>query len=212
MPKDLIIVGAGSMGREVLQWIKDINKIEKRWNILGFINDDRAALDDYACGHSIIGTIEEWQPKKGQEFVCAIADPFGKEKVANKLKKRGAVFVSIIHPTAIISDHAELGEGLIVYPFSGVSVNTIIGDFVSILGTVGISHDVEIDDYCTITGYCELAGKVKLGKKVFLGSSVTVIPEKKIGTGAYVAAGSVVMTNIKAGYRVMGYPAKKMDF
>lgn len=212
MQKDLIIAGAGSMGREVLQWIKDINKIEKRWNILGFINDDRTALDNYACSHSIIGTIKEWQPEKGQEYVCAIADPFGKKKVTDMLKKRGAVFASVIHPAALIAEYVEVGEGLIMYPFSGITPNVKIGDFVSILGFTGVGHDVEIGDYCTISGYCELAGRVKLGKKVFLGGRTTVIPGRKIGAEAYVAAGSVVMTNIRAGYRVMGYPAKKMNF
>ena len=37
--KDLIIVGAGCMGREVLQWVKDINAVKPTWNILGFIDD-----------------------------------------------------------------------------------------------------------------------------------------------------------------------------
>ena len=210
MVKDLIIVGAGGCGREVLHCVKAINKVEQKWNILGFINDDRAALDGYACDHKIIGTIEEWEPKSCQEFICAIADPFGKEIVTKKLKERGAIFASMIHPTVSIADFSEIGEGVVVYPFSAISVNTKIGDFVTILGVVGVGHDVQIDDYCTVSGQCELAGKVKLGKKVFLGSHVTVIPERKIGEAAYVAAGSVVMTNIRPGYRVMGYPAKKI--
>jgi acetyltransferase-like isoleucine patch superfamily enzyme len=39
-----------------------------------------------------------------------------------------------------------------------------------------------------------------------------VAPHKKIGDGAYIGIGSVVISNIKAGTRVFGNPAKKMDF
>jgi FlaA1/EpsC-like NDP-sugar epimerase len=38
--KNLLIIGAGGFGREVLQYIFDINKIEKQFNILGFVDED----------------------------------------------------------------------------------------------------------------------------------------------------------------------------
>lgn len=211
MKKDLIIVGAGGCGREVLQCVKDVNKAESRWNILGFINDIEDALDNYECDYSIIGTIEEWIPKDNQEFVCAIADPFGKESVVKKLKKRGAVFTSVIHPTAYVSEYVEMGEGVIVYPYANISVNCKVGNFITLL-RAALGHDVEVDDYCTISSYCILGGSVKLEKRVFLGSHVVIIPHKKIGTEAVVGAGSVVMTNVRPGYHVIGNPAKKMDF
>ena len=211
MPKDLIIAGAGGCGREVLQWVKDINKIEHRWNILGFINDIEDALDAYECDYSIIGKIEDWQPQDGQEFICAIGDPSGKELVIKRLKERGAVLTSVIHPTAYISEFTEMGEGLIMYPGSGINVNTKVGNFVTILSG-GLGHDVEIGDYCTISSYCDIAGGAKLGKKVFLGSHVTVVPHKTIGDEVFAAAGSVIISNIKSGYHVMGNPAKRMEF
>ena len=37
---DIIIVGAGGCGREVANWIDDINKIDAAWNILGFLDDN----------------------------------------------------------------------------------------------------------------------------------------------------------------------------
>ncbi|MEC1781329.1 PglD-related sugar-binding protein [Schinkia azotoformans] len=44
--KDLIIVGAGGHGREVLEWILDINEVKPTWNVLGFIDDDEKKLDE----------------------------------------------------------------------------------------------------------------------------------------------------------------------
>lgn len=44
--KNLIIIGAGGCGRELLQWAKDINEIDKRWNIKGFLEYDLRSLEN----------------------------------------------------------------------------------------------------------------------------------------------------------------------
>lgn len=208
--KDLIIVGAGGFGRELLQWVKDINKIENRWNILGFIDDTEDPLKDKACDYKVIGTIVDWEPKENQEFALAIADPNGKVIVANQLKEKGAKFATVIHPTASINEFAEMGEGLVVYPRATIGPNTQIGDFVTIL-SCGVGHDASIGSYSTICAFCDITGYVQIGEKVFVASSVSIIPKRKIGDGAYIGAGSVVIGNVRAGVHVFGNPAKKMD-
>ncbi|MBU3104469.1 hypothetical protein [Clostridium gasigenes] len=37
---DLIIIGAGGIGRETAYIIEEINEINKTWNILGFVDDN----------------------------------------------------------------------------------------------------------------------------------------------------------------------------
>lgn len=66
--KDLIIVGAGGFGRELLQWCKEINAVEPKWNIKGFIDDNQAALDGYECDCGVIGTISDWAPDENEEY------------------------------------------------------------------------------------------------------------------------------------------------
>ena len=73
--KQLIIVGAGGFGRELLQWCKDVQSVKKEWDIAGFIDDNTKALDGYKCDHKIIGTISEWIPEEDKVFAIAIADP-----------------------------------------------------------------------------------------------------------------------------------------
>lgn len=210
--KDLIIVGAGGFGRELLQWVKDINRIEKKWNILGFIDDNLEALQGYACDYTVIGTIRDWKPQANQEFAMAIANPDIKEKVSQLIKAKGGVFTSVVHPTATIGEFNELGEGVVMYPNSRITVNVRIGDFVTILGNTSIGHDADIMNYCTLSGSCNITRGVVLHEKVFLSCNVSVVPERKIGASVYVCAGSTVMTNIRSGNKVMGCPAKKVTF
>ena len=210
MLKKLVIVGAGGMGREVLQWVKDINTHEPQWKILGFIDDNPDALDGKECDYGIIGSISDWKAKNDEYLVLAVAAPKAKEQIVAKLKVKGANFATIIHPRARIGSFNHIGEGTVIYPDAAISVNCKIGDFVTLLGSV-VGHDAEIGDYCSIMGTCNINGGVKLGKRVFFGCQTVTVPGRKIGDDAYVCAGSVVMTNVRAGAKVMGFPAKKID-
>lgn len=209
--KDIIIVGAGGFGRELLQWIKDVNRASPTWNIKGFIDDNLNALDGIRCDYAVIGKISEWTPSENELFAMAIANPKVKETLTGQLKDRGAVFTPVIHPTAIVSDLADVGEGLIAYPGAGINPNTVIGDFVTLLrSTVG--HDAHVGSFCTISSYCDITAGVELEKYVFLGSHATLIPHIRVGEGAYISAGSVVIKNVKPGMKMFGNPAKELMF
>jgi sugar O-acyltransferase (sialic acid O-acetyltransferase NeuD family) len=207
---NLIIIGASGFGREVLQIVKDINKIKQTWNVLGFLDDNPNALDGYECDYKVIGAINEWQPKEDEYFVMAIANPKIKENVTTKFEEKGAKFVSIIHPTAIIGSFNQIGRGVVIYPYAKITVNATIGNFVSLLGS-NIGHDACVGDYSTISGMCAINGHAVVGKRVFIGGHAVIAPSKKVGDDAYVGSGSVVVTNVKAGYKVFGNPAKKME-
>jgi sugar O-acyltransferase (sialic acid O-acetyltransferase NeuD family) len=209
--KEIIIVGAGGFGRELLQWIKDINKIEHRWIIKGFIDDNLEALKNYECDYNVLGKIYKWEIGENEVFACAIANPRIKEKVVKILKRKGAKFDSVIHPKAITGGFNKIGEGIVIYPSARLTVNINIGSFVTIL-SAGIGHDVQIGDFSTISSQCNVNGKVKLGKKVFMGSNSTVVPDRTIGDNVYIGAGSIVIRNIKSNtnnsIKVFGNPAK----
>lgn len=209
--KDLIIVGASGFGRELVQWIEDINHVEPEWNILGFIDDNPNALAGCHCDYKILGGIKGWRPKENEYFACALAFPSVKKMIVKDLKAKGAKFATLIHPTALVNKYAEIGEGVIVTPRSNINADTRIGNFVSILGS-GIGHDSTVGDWSTLSGRCSINGHVQVGSMVYVASGVSVAPSKKIGDGAHVGIGSVVISNIKAGNHVFGNPAKKMDF
>jgi sugar O-acyltransferase (sialic acid O-acetyltransferase NeuD family) len=210
MNNNLIIVGAAGFGREVLQWVKHCNKIEHKWNIKGFIDDNLNALDGFECDYGIIGTIKSYEVQENDYFAIAIAIPSIKKIIVQNLKQRQAKFATIIHPTAIIGQFCTLGEGLIVTPNAKISPNVTIGNFVTLLGS-GIGHDAQIQDFCTITGNCSINGHVFLDEGVFVGSNSCIAPGKKVGSWALIGMGSMVISNVKSGTKVMGNPAKKID-
>ena len=205
--KDLIIVGAGCFGRVILQSVKDINRIEKKWNIKGFIDDDLNALESIESDYGIIGTIKDWEVDNNEVFACGISSPKTKEAVTEFLKSKGATFETIVSANTIMSDFVTIGEGSFVN--GDIGPNVILGDFTTILGSM-IGQDSIIGDFSTTTGYANVAG-AKLGKRVFVASHCVIINDLTIGDDAYIGVGSIVIRNVKAETKVFGYPARKID-
>lgn len=209
--KDLIIVCAGNFGRELLEVIKHINRIEPKWNIKGFINDDTTALDGHRCknDYPILGTVKDWQPSENEVFALGIASPAGKRKVVSIMKEKGAFFETIISPRAFVADYVEFGEGVIVTAGS-IQNEARIGDFVTIAGSVA-GVGCSIDEFTTTTSMCNLTN-AQIGKNVFIGSHSVILENNTIGDDAFICAGSIVFNNIGAEKKVWGIPAKRCPF
>ncbi len=210
--KNLVIVGAGGCGREVLQWAKAVNKVEGRWNIKGFLDDNKDALYGRRSDIPVLAKVDDYVIEPGDEFVCCIGDSNIRKMIVEKLKKKGAVFTTLIHPSAVVADSCTLGEGVILYPYALVSDNAVVGDGCIINMYSSVTHDTVLGEYCTISAHCDITGQCELGDRVFMGSTSQVVPGLKIGDDVYICAGSTVMTRIRSGRKVLGNPAKIVNF
>lgn len=208
--KDIIIVGASGLGREIADWIEDINDVSPTWNILGFLDDNLKALNGYPTDYQVIGKISEWKPKPSEWFVCGLAFPDVKRHCVELLQSKGAKFATIIHPSAIISKFSDIGEGTVITQRSGLNTNTKVGKFVTLLES-RMGHDSSIGDFSTLSGDCNINGHVSIGNDVYVSCGVSIAPSKKIGDGAKIGIGSIVISNVKPGVTVFGNPAKKIE-
>lgn len=210
--KNLVIIGAGGCGREALQWAKDINRTSGRWNIKGFIDDDLSALDNKICSVAVLAKTDEYEISPDDEFICCIGNSAVRKRITDKMKAKGAVFTTLIHPNAVIADSCVFGEGVIIYPYALISDNAVIGEGCIINMYSSVAHDSVLGEYCTISAHCDVTGMCRLGDRVFMGSTSHVVPGAKIGNDVYVCAGSTVAARVRDGVKVMGNPAKIVKF
>ena len=53
--KDIIIIGAGALGQEVVWLIEEINDHRNDWNLLGFLDDYAITQRSEILGYPILG-------------------------------------------------------------------------------------------------------------------------------------------------------------
>jgi UDP-3-O-[3-hydroxymyristoyl] glucosamine N-acyltransferase len=79
-----------------------------------------------------------------------------------------------VHPSAVISPSARIGQNISVGPFSVIGDNTVIGDNVSILPHCVIYPDVQIGDDALIHSHCVIREGCRIGDRVILQNHVVV--------------------------------------
>ena len=206
----LIIVGAGGFGREILAW-SEAACPESDWHIAGFLDGNQDSLRRFKIDLPILGTPDSYLPQEGDRFVCAIGYPATKLRLCRSLQDRGAQFINLIHPTAIIGPRCILGTGAILCPFTLLTVDITLGNFVTLNARAGVGHDCVVGDGCTLNAFCDVTGGSRLGEGVFLGSHAVIAPGTTVGDYARVGAGSVVIRRVRPKSTVMGVPAKRLE-
>lgn len=203
--KNVVIIGAGGFGREVYWHSQNSIGYKNQWIIKGFI-DDNSKLSEI-LEVPLLGSTDNYQIQSEDVFVCAIADPKTKSKVVGNMISKGAEFINLVHRNAMISPSAKIGLGNIFCPFTLVSVNVNIGDFVVVNSYSSVGHDTYIGSYSSIMGHVDITGDVFVGEYAYFGSGSIVLPKSNIGAHSKIGAGSVVLKKVKEHQTVFGNPA-----
>jgi sugar O-acyltransferase (sialic acid O-acetyltransferase NeuD family) len=212
--QDIVIVGAGGLGREVSEWVEDINDAKPTFRLLGFVDDDASRHGERCHDVLILGGID-WiaaQPREiGAEIgvIVGIGSPAAKRRVIERLRAAGvARFPPILHPQAVIGRFVEIGEGTIVCPGAILTTDIRIGRFVALNFDLTVGHDSRIDDYALLAPGVHVSGRVHIGEGCDLGAGATVVPSAEIGAWSIIGAGATVTGSLPANCTAVGTPAR----
>ena len=206
--KQLVIIGAGGFGREVLDWARQAEGNGRDWVVTGFLDDNPRALDGFAVDVPLLGPIGSHQPGADEVFVCALGNVAAKRRCVTAIRGRGGVFIRVVHRTAVVSASATLGDGVILCPGSIVTAGARLGNFVAVNLHSTVAHDAVVGDWSQLHCHVDITGGVTLGEGVLVGSHASVLPGVRVGPDAVIGAGAVVMRDVPAGATVYGAPAR----
>ena len=126
----------------------------------------------------------------------------------SELLESGAKLVQIIHPSAIISPHASIGFGSVVFANAVVNPCAVIGVGVIVNTGAVVEHDCVVGDFSHISPNAVLAGGVSIGHEAWVGCCASVKHLICVGEASIVGMGAVVTKDVESGITVIGNPAR----
>jgi sugar O-acyltransferase (sialic acid O-acetyltransferase NeuD family) len=205
--KQLAILGASGHGKVVAD-----AALAAGWHAVTFFDDAWPSIHSVGPW-PIIGSTAELirQRRQFDGTVVAIGENTTRLKKQRALAGDGLVLVSVVHPAAVVSSHANVGAGsvicagAVVNPFARVGYGCIVNTCAS------VDHDCELADGVHVSPGAHLGGCVHVGEASWIGIGATVKHGVAIGASVVVGGGAVVVSDVADGLTVVGVPARPIQ-
>ncbi len=204
----ILIVGASGHAKVVA----DTLELMGIYEIYGFV-DSFKTKGEKVLGYEVLGT-EEIIPdllKKGvTKCVIAIGDNWLRFMMYTKIKKlaRDFEFVTVIHPSAVVSKYASIGKGTVVLNSGKINADAKVGDFCIINTNSNLGHDSVMKNFSSLAPSATIGGAVIIGELSAISIGASVIQNLSIGEHTVIGAGAVVTQDICDYNIAYGVPAK----
>ena len=206
--KQLIIIGAGGMGRCTYCIAEQSVGFDEEFQIKGFLDDNIHALDGFEGYKPVLSTIADYKIEKDDVFICSIGEVQTKIEICEGIKEKGGILYTLIHKTSIIGKNAKIGQGSIIDEGVHIDPDVTIGTDCLIQAQAIIGHDSIIGNYVRVDTQCSLVGGTVVKDRATIYTHSMISHNVTVGEDAVVGACSFVIRNVKPGVSVFGAPAK----
>ncbi|GIU83686.1 MAG: putative acetyltransferase EpsM [Acidimicrobiales bacterium] len=204
---DVVIIGAGGHAREALDVLEAVGE---RHRFLGFLSDDPTDRPEVRRrGVAVLGPPERLAELRCR-FVVAVGSPLVRRRLLERATgsddELGDLAIRLVHPTAVVSEDAELGRGVYVPAGAIVQAGATLSDHVHLNANAVVGVDAQLDDFATLSPGAVVERQAHLEEGVMLGAGAMVCQGVEVGAWSVVGAGSVVTKAVPRGVTVTGVP------
>jgi len=192
-----------------LEWdVVDLIESCGRFMIAGFF-DPSPVCDPKEFRH--LGPDEAWSTALATipDLKAALAiDP--PEARARLFSHYGAdSLVTLLSPRAYVSARASIGAGSIVQHGVTVMPGARIGTACKLNVNSTVHHEATIGAFTTLAPGSQILGNVTIEERVYVGAGAIIRQRCRVGAGAVIGAGAVVVQDVPPGATVVGVPASR---
>ncbi|MEA2518436.1 MAG: hypothetical protein QOF49_516 [Chloroflexota bacterium] len=213
----VVVIGAGEHARVVVDALR---ARAGAWDVLGVV--DRLPAESAEGGRDAsrlphLGTDEAFratlasQPADARpRLVLGIGAPTepNTRRAVVAAWDGLAAWATVVHPAAIVSADATLGEGTVVLAGALVGPGARIGNHAIVNTGAIVEHDVELGPFAQIGPGAAIGGGARIGAGSLVGLGARVRDHVTVGADAIVGMGAVVVADVPDGVTVMGTPAR----
>ena len=201
MCKEIIVIGSGGHAKVVIDCIRCAGD-----KIRGILDDEMAA-GTQLLGIPVLGNVDSYVNYPDCRFIIAIGDNAVRKSIAAKLNVQ---WYTAIHPSAVVSEFATVGEGSMILPNAVINSCAEVGKHCIINTSSVVEHDNVIGDFAHISPKAALAGHVTVGELTQVGIGASVRQNTTICSGCLIGAGAAVVKDITEAGVYAGVPAKRL--
>lgn len=212
-PIQCVLVGAGGHAKVLI----DLLGMRPDVAIVGALDADPSQWGQTLLGVEILGGDElmaELVVRGATHFAVSLGS-VGSTRHRAALyataKDSGLRPLSIVHPSAVVSSHAVIGDGAQLLPLSVVNAAAVVGANVLVNTGAIVEHDCFVGDNVHVATGARLCGGVVVKSGAHIGAGAIVRQGLTIGEGAVVGAGAVVVREVPPGITVAGVPARPLS-
>lgn len=158
---------------------------------------------------SPLSTVEcspnEWR------VVVAIGDNTIRQARMGDLKRLGYRGATVIHPAAIVSNHAVVNEGAVIMAGAVVNARAVVGEGCIVNSGAIVEHDVKLGGFTHLSPGAVAAGGARIGHRCWIGASAVVKEGVTIGDDIVLGALGFAHADLQKAGTYVGAPARPIE-
>jgi sugar O-acyltransferase (sialic acid O-acetyltransferase NeuD family) len=205
----LVFFGATAFP-EISQIVRDINRLRPTYQIAAILDDNPALAGSRVEGVPVAGPLDACRDYPDAQFIFGIGSDrlrMVRYEILRRLALSPERYATLVHPSATVYASARVGHGCLVFPGAVIACDSALGDFVQILTNSNIGSRNNVHEGALVASLVATTANVVLGHYCHVGAGSTIGPDRRIGAGAQVGLGSVVLRDVAPGTFVLGNPA-----
>lgn len=136
------------------------------------------------------------------DAIITIGQNWTRKRIFEQIKVNR--YVKAVHPTAIISPRATIGEGSVVMQGAIIQSCATVGRHCIVNTGASIGHDVTVGDFVHVASHATITGGATIGEGTWIGAGSVIRQGVHIGAWTMIGAGSVVVDDIPDGVVAFG--------